>query len=237
MGRLRELMAWIDALSFRERGLILVIALFVFYGLWDTLLMQPLDAKQEKLSKQLEQTQQEVLSFQQQAQTIVESHGADPNAKNRVKLEKLQKELDAIKEELKQSTAHLIPPEQMAKVLETVLKQSDGLNFVRLEGLGVTPLVEKSSVETFIDEAQGAMLTTEEKGLSPDRTLQTAYLHGLRIEFEGGYLDTLDYLHKLEALPWAFFWDKIDYQVEEYPKALSSITIYTLSLDENWIGV
>ncbi len=237
MGRLRELMAWIDALSFRERGLILVIALFVFYGLWDTLLMQPLDAKQEKLSKQLEQTQQEVLSFQQQAQTIVESHGVDPNAKNRVKLEKLQKELDAIKEELKQSTAHLIAPEQMAKVLETVLKQSDGLNFVRLEGLGVTPLVEKSSVETFIDEAQGAMLTTEEKGLSPDRTLQTAYLHGLRIEFEGGYLDTLDYLHKLEALPWAFFWDSVDYQVEEYPKALSSITIYTLSLDENWIGV
>lgn len=237
MGRLRELMAWIDALSFRERGLILVIALFVFYGLWDTLLMQPLDAKQKKLSKQLEQTQQEVLGLQQQAQTIVESHGVDPNAKNRAKLEKLQKELDAIKEELKQSTAHLIAPKDMAKVLETVLKQSEGLNFVRLEGLGVESLVERSSVEEVIDEVQSATLTTEEKGLSPDRSLQTAYKHGLRIEFEGGYLDTLDYLRKLEALPWAFFWDSVDYQVEEYPKGMSSITVYTLSLDENWIGV
>jgi len=237
MGQLRELMAWIDALSLRERGLILVIALFVFYGLWDTLLMQPLDGKQEKLSKQLEQTQQEVLSLQQQAQTIVASHAADPNAKNRVKLEKLQKELDAIKEELKQSTAHLIPPEQMAKVLETVLKQSDGLNFVGLEGLGVTPLVKEGTVEGIIDVEHDISKADDEQGVFPVAPLQMAYLHGLRIEFEGGYLDTLDYLRKLEALPWAFFWDSIDYQVEEYPKAVSSITIYTLSLDENWIGV
>ena len=237
MGRLRELMAWIDALSFRERGLILVIALFVFYGLWDTLLMQPLDAKQEKLSKQLEQTQQEVLGLQQQAQTIVELHGVDPNAKNRAKLEKLQKELDAIKEELKQSTAHLIAPKDMAKVLETVLKQSEGLNFVRLEGLGVTPLVKEGTVEGIIDVEQDISKADDEQGVFPVASLQMAYLHGLRIEFEGGYLDTLDYLRKLEALPWAFFWDSVDYQVEEYPKGMSSITVYTLSLDENWIGV
>ncbi|MCI0590119.1 MAG: MSHA biogenesis protein MshJ, partial [Gammaproteobacteria bacterium] len=67
--------------------------------------------------------------------------------------------------------------------------------------------------------------------------LQTAYMHGLRMEFEGGYLDTLDYLRKLEALPWAFFWDSVDFKVEKYPKALGSITVYTLSLDANWIGV
>ncbi|MCI0401402.1 MAG: hypothetical protein L0Z68_08920 [Gammaproteobacteria bacterium] len=244
MARLKELMIWIDALSFRERGLILLILLFALYGLWDTLLMQPLNVKQEKLTNQNEQIHKEVQGLQLQAQTIVDTHGVDPNALNRAKLEELQKQLDTVKAELKQSTEHLISPQDMAKVLESVLKQSGELNFVKLEGLGVKPLVNEGSVVEIVGAEQGESLSIDKEkslpdkqGQSPDKALQTAYMHGLRMEFEGGYLDTLDYLRKLEALPWAFFWDSVDFKVEKYPKALGSITVYTLSLDANWIGV
>ena len=52
----------------------------------------------------------------------------------------------------------------------------------------------------------------------------------LRLELEGSYLGTLRYLRALEALPWKFFWESVDYEVIEYPLARVTLQIYTLGL-------
>ena len=67
--------------------------------------------------------------------------------------------------------------------------------------------------------------------------LENAYKHGLRIEFEGDYMTTLDYIRGLESLELRFLWDSLEFQVEEYPRSRVSITVFTLSLDQDWIGV
>ena len=48
---------------------------------------------------------------------------------------------------------------------------------------------------------------------------------------------TLRYLQALEALPWRFFWDSVDYQVIAYPQSTVRLKLHTLSLSEDWIGV
>jgi len=42
-------------------------------------------------------------------------------------------------------------------------------------------------------------------------------------------------LRRLEALEWNFFWDRIEFQVKDYPDSSASIRLYTLSLTSDWI--
>nr|NIO43188.1 hypothetical protein [Burkholderiales bacterium] len=55
--------------------------------------------------------------------------------------------------------------------------------------------------------------------------------------FTGRYLDIVDYLKTLEALPWKMFWGEAKLETEKYPRSRFTLVVYTLSLREGWIGV
>ena len=63
------------------------------------------------------------------------------------------------------------------------------------------------------------------------------YRHGMTVTFEGGYLAALRYLSALENASWKLFWDAVEVEVQEYPVTRVSITVFSLSTDEAWIGV
>jgi len=109
--------------------------------------------------------------------------------------------------------AELIDPAEMSRVLQGVLKQQSKLRLIRVRNLSPEPLL-----------ASAEALTT------------TFYRHGLEIEFEGSYLDCLEYLQGIEALPWRFYWQFLEIEVLEYPRNRIRIEVSTLSPDEEWIG-
>jgi MSHA biogenesis protein MshJ len=63
------------------------------------------------------------------------------------------------------------------------------------------------------------------------------YRHGVRLVFEGDYLTTMAFLESLEQKSWRFFWQSLQYDVEQYPKARVTLTLYTLSPERAWLGV
>jgi MSHA biogenesis protein MshJ len=63
------------------------------------------------------------------------------------------------------------------------------------------------------------------------------FRHGPRIRFQGDYLQTLSYLQALEALSWRFVWDSVSLSVTEHPESEVTITVYSMSLGEPWMGV
>ena len=56
------------------------------------------------------------------------------------------------------------------------------------------------------------------------------------MQFEGEYFQTLQFLQRLETVD-GFYWQLFDYQVDGYPRAIITIQLNTLSLEEGWIGV
>ena len=131
---------------------------------------------------------------------------------------------------LEVSTQNLVSPQEMPKVLESVLHKTGGLTLISLKSLGVAPLIVAKETE----DTESAI--EPEQKLTADN-IDNAYKHRLRIEFVGDYFTTLDYLRSLEELEWGFFWDNFEYKVTEYPDARAAIEIFTLSLREEWIGV
>ena len=57
------------------------------------------------------------------------------------------------------------------------------------------------------------------------------------LELEGSYLDCLAYLTEVERLPWQIYWHSIQLDSQNPPRNRIVIELYTLSLEEDWIGV
>jgi MSHA biogenesis protein MshJ len=150
-----------------------------------------------------------------------------------VRIGELQGLLSGLKRKQQKLTVEFIRPGQMATVLRDMLDNETKLTLTRLESLGVKPLfprIEASSAEKEKSTAEHSLQNTQEKRPS-------IYKHGMRVELEGDFNSTLNYLQALESMPWRFYWDNVEYQVLDYPVARIVITVHTLSLDEGWIGV
>ena len=61
------------------------------------------------------------------------------------------------------------------------------------------------------------------------------YRHGVEIELQGNYLDMVNYMTALEALPQQLFWGSAKLDAEQYPQAKLTLTLYTMSLDDQWM--
>lgn len=205
----------IDAMSLRERALIFITLLAALYFLAVNVLFGPMNAEKERLQQQVNQKRQETQTLEAQIQALLAA--GDDTAK-RNKLAALQENLKTMDAELVRVTAGLVPPKEMARLIEQMLLKNRGLQVMKMESLPATPLLEASTASGVVS---GTMV----------------YKHGMQIELKGGYLDILRYLKSLEALPWKVFWGKVTLKTEKYPDSRVSLLVYTLSTHEAWIGL
>lgn len=233
MQQIKNIAEKINRLSVRERALIFIGLIAVLYTLFDSFLISPLESEKKKVVAEINKKNTERMLLITKVQESLQQNKEDPDAENVAKLKVLRSRLIDVQAELESSTDNLVTPNDMPKILETVLHKTGGLTLNNLKSLGVTPLVEKQETES---NTENTDVIDNETRLTADN-FDNAYKHGLRIEFSGDYLTTLNYLKELEALKWGFFWDGFELNVSEYPDASASIEIFTISLKENWIGV
>lgn len=209
---LAPILAKIDALSVRERLLVLITALALIAALWHTLLMQPLEQRATETRAELAALEQRISAANQNLEDqILQLAGGGGEQRSRIA--SLRRRIDEINAALGDHAAELIDPAEMAQVLEGVLKEQSRLTLVRIRN--TTP----------------DSLSADEE---PDAV--TFYRHGLEIEVEGSYAACLEYLRAIEALPWRLYWQVLELDVIEYPRNRIRIEVGTLSLDEEWIG-
>jgi len=220
--RLRQLAERFDALSLRERGLVSLAVLVVMYMLWDAALMSPEHLRQKQLVAQMYQLNERMVEVDAQLQTLTASLGDREVKRQRQRIAGLREALRGLASQQALLTVEFIRPSQMAQVLREMLAGERRLTLLKLESLGAKPLFPPPE-----DAQQDA----------PQYQRPPIFKHGMRITFEGDYFTTLRYLQALEGMPWRFYWDELDYRVEDYPRARVSITIHTLGLEEGWIGV
>jgi MSHA biogenesis protein MshJ len=207
----------INELSLRERGILFFVAIALLYVIWNSLLITPQERAQKQLLGEISRIQKEIATLEKQSLTIINSYSSDPNSAELRELEQLGEQQRQLDERIKTAVHGLIAPQEMARALESVLKQQQQLRFVRIENLGATPLV-----------ATAPSAAPAEAGI---------YKHTLRIELEGSFLHSRDYLQTLEQLPWKFHWESVELTMLDYPLARVVITVNTLSLNEGWLGV
>ena len=113
----------IDGMTLRERGMIFVMVAVVLLAVLNSVLLDPLFAKQKLLSQRIEQQQGETKSLGIQIQGLVQARGQDPDAANHARLQVLKQQIEEIDAALQAKQEHLVPPGRIALLLEQILNR------------------------------------------------------------------------------------------------------------------
>ena len=216
--KLKLLVEKVNGLTLRERILVLLTCLVVVYQVWDSLVWMPLQQQQNSLLGRESQINEQMLQMQVDLKILSARANLDPDQQTKKQITNLQAQLETVNHQIVEASSSLVSPEEMARLLEQLLISEKSLELLSLETLdsvALIPLGEKQAVKNNYQ----------------------IYRHEFSIEFEGSYLATLRYIEALEKLPWTFFWESIEYQVDQYPRSRIRMNLYTLSLSEGWIGV
>ena len=220
--KLLALRARIDATSVRERVMMFCAAAGTIVFLLFSLMLNPLLLKQKQLREQIASERNDILRIDAEITTTVVGYANDPDQDNRRHLAALKAEAAALGDSLRAMEHGLIAPERMAPLLEQMLKSNGRLRLMGLKTLPVSVLNERSA-------------DSEPKAEPAAKAVPVLYRHGVELSVRGNYLDLVNYMDALEAMPARLFWGTAQLEVEEYPNARLTLNLYTLSLDQNWM--
>lgn len=215
----------IDDMSLRERAMIFVAAGFVVIALLNSLLFDPLFAKQKTLSAQVAQQQEKMKESQAAIQALLQAKHDDESSPLRVRTTQLKQQLQELDGYLQNRRSRLVEADKMADLLKQVLSKNSGLQLVALKTLPVSPLLDKP-------QATGGAEQSAQAGAQ-----KQIFKHGVQISVRGEYLELLRYVSALEKMPAQMFWGEANLSVEQYPYSVLTLTLYTLSLDKTWLTV
>lgn len=216
--QLRLLADYIDAKELRERALLLVAGAVLMYFIFDTLALQPAFRQQQQTQAEITAWEQQLGVLQQRSGLLDATTGVDP-AEQRAQL---RSELEALERRVQDKLGALLEPEQAVELLKQVLAQEQDLELIEVTA-------ESRSLT-------GTELDTNDSPADsePDTDGQVAGIgrYQMQLELEGSYLATLRYLEALESLPWKFYWEGVELEVTEHPRARVTLDVYTLGLLE-----
>lgn len=208
--RWRQVNERVIQLSMRERMLLLGVGLLLIGWLFGHFWLQPVQRRIQGDQQRLASVQRDIdiahLEVEGRQQRLLR----DPDSDVRDQLKAVESQLQRFDSRLKAQTVDLIAAEEMPNALHALLAQGKRLTMVDMKSMAPVAL---------LPEQQGVNL----------------YRHEIRMQLVGGYFDVYQYLRGLEQLPRHFYWHQFDYQVDEWPHAKVSLSVYTLSSSKEFI--
>ncbi|HUQ09289.1 MAG TPA: hypothetical protein VM146_03160 [Steroidobacteraceae bacterium] len=211
-----------EALSLRERAMVVLAILGGAIYFWDGLLMESLRTRKISLDSELANAGAE--GFVAQSADL-----SDPRQVNLKQAAELQTRLQNLDARLASTASGFVSAEKMVQVLNDVLDRQGRLELVSIRNLPVVSLAPPKSADPSV--ATPALPAADTGlGLPP-------YVHPIELVIDGQYADIVEYLEQLEKLPYRFRWSSMEMVTTGYPRNRVRIVLSTLSLDSTWLGV
>ncbi|PSF05552.1 MSHA biogenesis protein MshJ [Marinobacter fuscus] len=214
---------WYGDRTLRERMLLLAtLCLGAFFITWQGL-VAPVEAQTSELRQRLQaaEVSRDALLARQQ---ILESQLAeDPSQMLKERLQERKERLARLDREITETTGRLIAPQDMVALLKRILEAQDGLRLESMLLMPPAPVYPEAQADA------GNRANGEAKPL--------LYAHDVEMRVQGSYLDFLGYLEQLEAMDERLGWQRLEYDVGDWPKGVGILRVRTLGLNRAWLGV
>lgn len=237
-----KLIAKLDAMTLRERALVLMATLGVYYGIGAFVALPLFDADAQTIAQSIstENTKQQALTAELAG--VKASGNWDPDTASRTQIAALEAELNKADPEVAQWRDGLVSPVDMAPLVHQILGTKVGLEMTLVEHL--PPIAMQDKKQKAVDK-EGKEAKAEDKNVTKEADAEVAptsethplFRHGVMIQVEGRYAELVDFLIALENLPRRVLWGEVQLQVDEYPRSMMTVKIYTLGADEKWLAI
>jgi MSHA biogenesis protein MshJ len=222
----REYTAKFERLSLRERVMVFAAAALVLFYLIYAAAIEPPRERMQQLASQMQSQREETAALNAQREKLAAT-GA-PEAGIAARRDALARRIEESDEALRALNKSLVPAQRMNFLLQEMLHADPGLQLVSLRTIPAVPLLP--------DAPKPAPAPA---GSQPKRAFSegNVYKHGVEITLRGGYEQLYNYLARLERAELRMFWSRARLNVEDHPRLIMTLTIYTLSLDKAWLEV
>lgn len=201
----------INAMSVRDRLILLIGLLAVIYFFWWVFLRLPLQSQTTRLMTQFQATGNQLSILQQQAERISQKVVSPEVNKEQQQVVELEKQVALLGQELQNYKGRVIPYDKLADMLRELIMEHKELQLTSIQ----------SPQARVILEAPGQRLIEQ----------------SIILTFQSdNYFATLNYLKRLEGLEWKIFWDQLNYKVDNYPLATVSIRVHSLGYEYQRLG-
>lgn len=231
----------------REKILFSACVLAGIYGVWFFVVSNTLIKSQQELSQRFDGLKLETEKTTKIQKLFSNASLNNPNIEKKKEIKDLEQRLASIDRDLETLSVGLVPAFDLPNVLRDVLSSNDKMRLIGLTSLPSKELnlhslsfeknIEKvgdfrSPTEILYDEFKNKNKVETSEKTNKNRSDLTnigVFKHAVVIQLEGSYFDVIDYLSALESLSWKFYWSELDYRVVNYPKAIVTLEVYTLS--------
>ncbi|HMY41109.1 MAG TPA: hypothetical protein PK011_17420 [Marinagarivorans sp.] len=193
------------------------------YMVFELAILGPAQRKHSQLAADAERQKKQFESLKAEEVVLTKVLTTDPALKLKKEYEQLSLQLESLDKEIIDLSAGLVSAGQLAAMLQEVLVLTDGL---ALEGLTTEPPL---SIPLPSDGVK-----SQDKQAKPTTTPAAQlriYKQYIALKLKGNYFQILNYLKRLEATRWHFYWEALFYQVSQHPEATVEIRVYSLSIE------
>lgn len=226
-GQLRERF---DARNRRERALLALMTVGGILLLGFSLLIDPFLTQTRTAARTIVQARNDQAVAQEQLRALRAQLQTDPDAALRAEMAALKNELAVTENSLKQLEHGFVSPEEMTALLEHLLSRHAGLRLLRLKSLVPVNIAEQATSEHAGDVGERVNADKALPGFG-------LYRHGVELQLEGTYAELHGWLSQLEKTPQKVLWGDLRFSVVEHPRAVLTVTVFTLSLDKAWLAI
>ncbi|MYM98342.1 type II secretion system protein GspM [Duganella vulcania] len=242
---------WLMALSQRERLMVVGATAAMLVYLTYMLVLDPAYTRERTLRAAMVEQRMLISGIDSELTQLDVASRRDPDREVRERLSVLQHDSADLRAKLRSAQKGLVAPERMGALLRQMVQGHGKLRLVSLKTLPPEGTLDGSfaAQDLAVPPAAPAQPT-------PASILQAAapkpqpavavpaagpapllFRHGVQLVLQGSYLEMIDYLEALEAMPTQLFWGAAVLDADQYPQARLTLTLYTLSLDQKWIAL
>lgn len=224
---IQQLMEQIDNRILRERVLIFLTILAVIFFIWNFLLQARFDDEAKAIELETLEIESERHTLESRIAELTMTMASDPALVRQNEITQLNKRIDEVEARLSGLSQGLIGAALLPKALEDVLQKTTAITVLQVR---TAPATELRLATKAPETVASVNVPVEEGGTG-------VYKHSVLIRVSGNYAQLLQLLTEIESLPWRFYWESLDYEVNHYPNAIIDIHVFTLSSEEGQFGV
>jgi MSHA biogenesis protein MshJ len=221
INKMASLQRWAKRIYDPKRRLqFFLISLPVIYFIWFFIFLNPVLVNKYELRNKIQALQLQITQIEQQIHLIEETVKTESVMQDLAEQARLAKKIQYLQQVLAKTHLYLISMQEWIQLKKAIISQQNDMDRnITLVSLNNQPV-------------QQWMPAAVDKIDVMNVAAYPVYQHVLEIKFQSDYFSTIQYMSRLEKLPWAVYWDNLDYKVLTYPKAEVTIKFHIFSREQ-----